>query len=316
MNWAASFFFRSIIDEKESDAQADVKSQEEWNAKSQRAYAKSQREIAASDSPQPAAEPHNFREAMTEGKKAFTAFRYENAVHAFERAVQFNEQSVDAHVQLANALLWTSAGENSTYPFDDERLQRAVKEDHRALQLAPGHAEALAGLAKASYSFAMRSQRSEQTSRFAEAKGWAEKALAAYPNNFHANYLIAHLAYQEFGRASFDAASEAHKKGFHDFRLPSQDREPLQQKYGGLVEQGLRCAQKALAIQPGSYLAMYELSNLYSARNELNANPSKTDAELAKQWGDKARRLVQKDDPDGDILRILPPPLPPPPPPL
>ncbi|MBV9226789.1 MAG: hypothetical protein JOY85_22360 [Acidobacteriaceae bacterium] len=308
------FFFRSIIDEKESDTRADLKAQEEWNTKSQRAYAKSQRETAASDSPQPAVEPRNLQEAMAEGRKAFAAFRYENAVHAFERAVQFNEQSADAHVQLANALLWTSAGENSIYPFDDERLQRAVKEDHRTLELTPGNAEAMAGLAKAAYSFAMRSQGSEQAARFAEAKDWARKALIADPNNFHANYLMAHLAYQEFGRASFDAASEAYKKGFHDFRLPPQYREPLQQRYSGLVEEGLRCAQKALAIQPGSYLAMYELSNLYSARNELSANPSKTDAELAKQWGDKARQLVRKDDPDGEILRISPAPPPPPPP--
>jgi tetratricopeptide (TPR) repeat protein len=99
-----------------------------------------------------------LKRVLQEGKKALSQGNYSEAIASCQKAVQLNGRSAEAHTCLANALLWTSAGENSTYPFDDERLQRAMREDYRALELESHNAEAMAGLAKAAYSLAIQLQ--------------------------------------------------------------------------------------------------------------------------------------------------------------
>ncbi|MGA7409743.1 MAG: hypothetical protein WBW33_04615 [Bryobacteraceae bacterium] len=297
------YFLRSLIDETSAEAEADLKRQQDWQAKSQQAYARYQR--ASAEPAQPPVVPRTFPEAMAQGKKALALYHYEAAVYAFEKAVKFNDKSVDAHVQLANALIQSSAGNNSSYPFDPERLQRAIQEDRKALGLAPHNAEGMAGIAAATYALNKAARVSAKVDPYTEARDWAKKSIAADAKNYHANYLIAVMAAQQAGVALFEAQSEAYKKGIRDHQLPPDVVAALRQNYGALVEEGLRCAQTALTVQPGSYLAMYQLSSLYGVRNQLGADSARADLGLSNEWRNKAVRLVAKDDPDGQLLRMM-----------
>ena len=297
------YMLRSFIDETSAEAEADVKLQQDWQAKAQLAYARYQR--ASAEPAQLPVELRSFQQAMAEGKKALAAFHYESAVRAFEKAVQFNVKSVEAHVQLANALIQGSAGDNSTYPFDPERLQLAIQEDRKALGLAPHNAEAMAGIAAATYALNKNARGSAKSDPYTAAREWAKKSLAVDPKNYHANYLMAVMAAQQAGVALFEAQSEAYKKGIRNHQLPPEVLAALSQSNGPLVEEGLRCAQVALTVQPGSYLAMYQLSSLYGVRNQLGGDSARADLELSNAWRNKAVRLVAKDDPDGQLLRMM-----------
>jgi tetratricopeptide (TPR) repeat protein len=298
------YFMRSVIDESAEETQADLKLQQDWQTKSQIAHARFQR--ASSEPAEQAVELHNFQEAMAEGRRAVAAYHYESAVRAFEKAVQFDDKSADAHVELANALIRTSSGDNSIYLFDPERLQRAIQEDRKALDLAPNNAEAMAGMAAATYAINSHSYFNSKVDPFAEARDWARKALAADPKNYHANYLMAEFAARQAGVATFEVESEAYKnKTVRDNKVPPELMEPVRQKYGALVDEGFACINAALAVQPGSYMAMYQLSALYGVRSEFGGDSSKADRQLSLEWQSKAVRLAAKDDPDAQFLLTM-----------
>ncbi|HEX4231945.1 MAG TPA: hypothetical protein VHZ07_24980 [Bryobacteraceae bacterium] len=319
------FRLRSSIEEGE-DVKADQRRADNWADKSQSAFARAQRKAAHPR--RVAANFGSYEEAMAAGRKALAAFDYEDAIAAFKSAAISREDSADAHVELANVLILSGDGDAASYPYDSERVEFAEKEDQRALQIRPHNAEALAGLADATYSKTAHTIGADRAAIAAAAKDWAQKALAADPNNFHANYMTAHMAYQEYGVANFDAVSEAYKKGFHEPTLPPGYLEPLRKTYGDLVDEGLRCALNALKTKPDSYLAMYELSNLYRARYDLSRDPSPGDLELSNKWRMKSVQFAPKDDPrsrivnDGiaagvmaGVLGSIPSVAPPPPPP-
>ncbi|MGA7411854.1 MAG: hypothetical protein WBW33_15350 [Bryobacteraceae bacterium] len=312
---AGLYLIRSLIDESGEEKQADLKMQQDWQTKSQLAYARFQRALAE---PQPFVEPHDFQEALTEGRNSAAIYQYESAIRAFDRAVQFNGKSAEAHVELANALIRSASGDSSTYSVDPERLHRAVEEDLKALDLAHDNAEAMAGIAAATYSLKKAAGGKSEGDVYTEARDWVKKALAADANNFRANYLMAVMASQQAGTALFNAQSEAYKKGIRDGSLPPDVSESLRQNYGPLVEEGLRCAQAALKARPGSYLTLHELSNLYNLRSQWSGNSSKADRERSLELAHEAAQRVPKDDPEGELLRTLarlPAMLPPPPPP-
>jgi cytochrome c-type biogenesis protein CcmH/NrfG len=308
------YYMKSLIAETPDEEQADLKLRDEWQARSQQANALRQRGVTAAT--QPTIEVRNFSEAMAAGTRSTEAFQYESAVRAFKKAVQFDDRSVEAHVLYGRALIRTSDGNNSSYPYDAERLQQGLKEEQRALDLDGHDADAMAEIGAAilaSGSFAP-----QKADRFAAARDWEKKALAADAKNYRANYLMAFIAYQEAGGPLFDASSTAYERGVRDGSLPLDLREPLKQRYGALVDEGIRCGQAALTVQPGSYLAMWELVDLLSWRHDVSAEPSKADAEMAKEFRTKAFQLVPKEDPEGSMIRsisMMPPLLPPPPPP-
>ena len=294
------YLVRSLIEENSMEKETDLKLQEEWQAKSQLAYARYQR--ALTDTSQPGVELHSFQDAMVTGRKAAAVYRYESAVHAFEKAVQFNDKSADAHIELANALIRSAAGDGSTYPFDPDRLQRAAQEDRKALDLAHDNADAMAGIATATYLLNRAPHGSSKADAYAEARAWTKKALATDQTNFRANYLMTTLAEQEAGSALFDAQSEAYKKS-PDHKVPPDVLEALRRSYAEVVDEGLRYGQAALTARPGSYLAIYKLSSLYSIRNQFIGNASKADSELSAKLFQQALQLVPKDDPEGEKLR-------------
>jgi hypothetical protein len=113
---------------------------------------------------------------------------------------------------------------------------------------------------------------------------------------------MATLAEQEAGSALLDAQSEAYNKS-PDHKVPPDVLEALRRSYADVVDEELRYGQAALTARPGSYLAMYRLSSLYSIRNQFIGNASKADRELSARLYQQALHLVPKDDPEGETLR-------------
>ncbi len=234
----------------------------------------------------------DFTSLMQRGEEALAAHRSDDAAFLFRNAVSLNPESAEAHLQLAASLI---DGTPRIFILPDAvqerdiaaRLEEAAREDKYALQLSPNNADALVGLAQATYRLAVVYRKFSGSTGFAEAKDLLEKAIAADPNNFQAHYALAQMIRGQF----LSALPEAHTAS------PSGEaRDHLRLTYGSLIDEGIEEAQKAVDLNPSSSAAAHEMSGLLRARSRLDESPEQSDADLqlSKDWQEKAMALAPK----------------------
>lgn len=300
-----------------SEEQAEIAARNEWESRSQLAAAKTRREAASAAELAHWTAPANFADAIRQGREQLAQFKYESALRSFEKAVEFQPDNSEAHVQLATALLRTGEGANSKYPLDRERVNRSIAEYKWVLKRSPDEASAMAGLGRAALALDGAKFPSTSDSRYTAALGWARKATAARPDSFEANALLAHVAAQYCGTASFTAESNAFQRHLQPGTLAPDQLEFLRNQYGAVLNEGLHAGETALKQNPGAYLTMEDLSMLYNVRADWYPESKQRDRGQAANWQTKARLLAPSNDPSGETLRVpIVVPLPPPPPPL
>jgi TonB family protein len=185
------------------------------------------------------------------------------------------------------------------------RLPDAETAFRRAVALEPLSAEALDALADVAYRSGHKDKFSG-SSRFDEAKGLLEKAVSADPNSFPVHYDFARIITSQcvpsLMQANLDAGAASGKSG----DLPYGPlRRNLRSKIGGLLEEGIGHAQRAMEIDPNSSAAMREMSMLLVIRANIDETPeaSETDRRAARDWAQKAGQVA---GPQGNagIVRI------------
>ena len=174
------------------------------------------------------------------------------------------------------------------------QLQDAEAALRGAVALEPLSAEALIALAEVAYQSGHKDKFSG-SSRFDEAKGLLEKAVSTDPNSFRAHYdlagIITSQSVPSLMQANLDAGAASGKSG----DLPYGPlRRNLRLKIGGLLEEGIEHAQRALEIDPNAPAAMRQLSMLLVIRADVDETPeaSTADRQAAREWAQKASQIT------------------------
>jgi TonB family protein len=217
---------------------------------------------------------------MEQGIELFRAARYPEAVTAFERAVAADPSAVGAHQYLGTSYLQQYIpGEQSAQNLI--AADSARREFLRVLDLDSGNTLAMASLGSLFLN----------QKKWDEAQRWFEKLVAAEPGNADAHYSMGFIAWSKW----YPAWSEARKKlGVRrEDSGPMADGEVKQQlkaDFSGMIEDGLRAFEKALAINPRYADAMAFVNLLIRERADLRDTKADYQRDIAEAdvWVDKA----------------------------
>jgi len=192
----------------------------------------------------------------------------------FERAIELDPTYAPAWAGLADSHAWIYQWWNGP----DEDLEQADRASRRALELAPGLAEA-----HASRGFALELMR-----RYNDAATEFEEALRIQPKLFDALYLYARSAFSagriERSAELFRSAGEARPEDFQSMILLAQSLEMLgrAEESRAALREGIRRAERVLELNPNDSRAL-----------ALGANALGDDGqtERALRWSARAMEL-------------------------
>ena len=265
--------------------------------------------------------PVDGRGWLQKGIQAYKGYKYQDAVEAFQRAVDLNPNEVNPHLYLATAFM-AQYIPGAVSPQNLEFARRAEAEFDLALRLDPGNQTALMSLASLTYQEALGIQDSEQKFRkLDESASWYEKLLVIDPRNKEAYYSIGAIDwlewYSEVVKARVRLGMRPEEPG--PLKDPALRRE-LRDRYGAVIEHGISKLQKALEIDPAYDDAMAYMNLTIRYRADLADSPEQYhhEIEIADQWMGKAleakRNTAGIGGVLGGVLSQAPPPPPPPPP--
>jgi tetratricopeptide (TPR) repeat protein len=152
------------------------------------------------------------------------------------------------------------------------------------------------------------------TNKFREAREWARKIVAAYPNEKTAYYSLAVTDWAVAFPAIMAARKAAGLRPNQPFLPDSSTRATLRDQYGPAIDEGIRMLGSVIEMDPNYFDAMAYMNLLYRLKALVAENLADSTASLkeADEWVKKSLAAKPKYHRD---LSPLAPPLPPPPPP-
>jgi len=263
--------------------------------------------LLAQNSPTPA----SAREWLNRGVQAFKNAQYNDAVTAFQKAVDLAPSEPTFRLYLATAYMQQYIpGADS--PENQAMAQQAETQFRSVLSLDATNRVAMASLASLNLN-----QR-----KFDDARDWYQKLLVQDPRNPEAYYSMGFIAwskwYPDYSKARAQAGMKPSDPGpIADASL----RASLRGQYWGVLDEGLWNLHQALAINPQYDDAMAYLNLLVRERADLRDTKEEYTRDIAEadQWVQKAletkrmKAMTQQGGGGGDRIAAPPPPPPPPP---
>jgi TonB family protein len=255
---------------------------------------------------------------LKQGEAAYNLGKYKEAAELFENAVTVEPANLKAKLLLANTLL----RQYQPGPAADEGLAAGARKQYLdVLAVETNNTQALQGLMLVD----------TNSKRFADARGWAQKAIQADATNKGAYYTLGFLdwatTYPDYASARLAAGMKPQDPGI----IPDAAlRQSIRTKHGAEIEDGFRMLQVALQLDPDYSDAMAYMNLLYRIEAGIADTPAQSADFVAKAdgWVTQAlaarKRLAQNPkapagplDVDGPAIApvMTPPPPPPPPPP-
>ena len=255
---------------------------------------------------------------IKQAEAAYNRGDYKEAAEFFENAVKVEPANLKAKLLLANTLL----REYVPGPGADSALASRARQQYLdVLALEAGNKQALAALMLID----------TNTKQFADARGWALKAIQADATNKGAYYTAGFIdwvmTYPDYASARLATGMKPQDPGI----IPDAGlRQSLRTKHGAEIEDGFRMLQIAIQLDPDYTDAMAYMNLLYRIEAGIADSPAQSADLVAKAdgWVTQALAARQRQeqnpppppgplDVDGPALVpvIAPPPPPPPPPP-
>jgi tetratricopeptide (TPR) repeat protein len=223
-----------------------------------------------------AQESAEFRNLLDEGAQAFRSAQYAAAIQAFQRAIDLDPSSLNAHLYLATAYMQqynprAESNENS------QIAARAKEEFSQVLVFDPTNKVALASMASLYLN----------EKKWDDAQQWYEKLIAVEPNNADAYYSLGFTAWSKWIPAYQAARASAGLKPDDQGPIPDHAvKQDLRSRWGSVVEDGIANLQKTLELNPRYQDAMSYISLLIRERADLRDTKEewRQDIALADQW--------------------------------
>ena len=231
------------------------------------------------------------RDQLNKGVEAYKNAKYSEAVDHFKSAIDLDPKNPYARLYLATAYM------NQYIPgaeSDENARNLKAARDEFLKVLSENPKEKLAVQSLASLSLNEVSGLTDMDAKMKkldEARDWNLKVLALDPANKDAYYTLGVIDWNKW-KPAYDAARV--KLGMKpEDPGPFKDkavRADLKDKYGPLIDDGMKNLQKALDVDPQYDEAMAYMNLFYRERADLqdNADDYKKDIDSADGWLQKA----------------------------
>ena len=237
------------------------------------------------------------RDLLNKGVAAFKNAQFDTAVEDFKQAKQLDPDLVNARLYLATAY----ASQYIPGAPSDENMrhgQEAVEEYRQVLEKDPNNINAIDGLASILYQMAGQPF---DPKKFEESKSYHEKHIQLKPQDPQPYYSVGVIDWALAYRGNNEMRAEYNKahinKQVRDTDpLPPDVRAAYTQKYGSMVDDGIKALQTATQIKPDYDDAMTYLNLLLRRKADMVESAAERDA-LTKQADDlldKVKELKQK----------------------
>jgi Tfp pilus assembly protein PilF len=230
------------------------------------------------------------RDHLNKGVQAFKNAKYSEAVEHFKEAVQLDPNFPTARLYLATAYM-SQYIPGADSPENNQNAKAANDEFLKVLERDPKDKMAIASLASLHYSQAQgQISLQEKLKRLDEARQWYEKLAEVDPNNKEAYYSLGVIAWAKWYPALMEARNKLGMKPEDPGPLKDKKlKEELKQKYGPMIEDGIKNLERALQIDPQYDDAMAYMNLLIRERADLRDTPEqyKKDIEVADNWVQK-----------------------------
>jgi tetratricopeptide (TPR) repeat protein len=237
------------------------------------------------------------RDLLNKGVAAFKNAQFDTAVEDFKQAKQLDPDLVNARLYLATAY----ASQYIPGAPSDENMrhgQEAVEEYRQVLEKDANNLNAIDGLASILYQMAGQPF---DPKKFEESKSYHEKHIQLKPQDPQPYYSVGVIDWALAYRGNNEMRAEYNKahinKQVRDTDpLPPDVRTAYTQKYGSMVDEGIKALQTAIQIKPDYDDAMTYLNLLLRRRADMVESAAERDA-LTKQADDlldKVKELKQK----------------------
>jgi tetratricopeptide (TPR) repeat protein len=237
------------------------------------------------------------RDDLNKGVAAFKNGQYDQAVEFFKKAKDLDPSLLNARLYLATAY----ASQYIPGAPSEENMrhgQEAVAEYKSALEQAPDNLSAIDGLASILYQMAGQPF---DPKKFEESKAYHEKHIQLKPNDPQPYYSIGVIDWALAYRGNTEMRAEYNKahinKQVKDTEpLPPDVRKAYADKFGSLVEDGIKSLETAIRLKPDYDDAMTYLNLLYRRKADMVESTAERDA-LTKQADDlldKVKEIKQK----------------------
>jgi tetratricopeptide (TPR) repeat protein len=237
------------------------------------------------------------RDLLNKGVAAFKNAQFDTAVEDFKQAKQLDPDLVNARLYLATAY----ASQYIPGAPSDENMrhgQEAVEEYRQVLEKDPNNINAIDGLASILYQMAGQPF---DPKKFEESKSYHERHIQLKPQDPQPYYSVGVIDWALAYRGNNEMRAEYNKahinKQVRDTDpLPPDVRAAYTQKYGSMVDEGIKALQTATQIKPDYDDAMTYLNLLLRRKADMVESAAERDA-LTKQADDlldKVKELKQK----------------------
>ncbi len=248
-----------------------------------------------------AQQPADVRGWLNRGVQAFKSARYDEAVAAFQKAVDLDPANVDAHLYLGTAYMQRYIP-GATSPENLDNASRAESEFQRVLALDANNKVALGSVGSL-----YLNQR-----KWVEARDWYYRILGSDPNNAQAYYTLGFIAWSQWYPAFSSARTRLGLRPQDPGPLPEGAvKQELKNQYAPVVDEGIENLNRALEINPKYDDAMAYMNLLIRERADLKTTREEyaRDVAEADRWVNRALETKkEKAQPAGLGVNGPPPP--------
>ena len=246
---------------------------------------------------------------MNRGVQALKAARYDEAIQAFQKAVDLDPSNVNSRLYLATTFFvqyipGASSPENLAY------AEKADKEFQVVLELDPDNKTAIQYLASLAYQESAGISDPDGKNRELDvARSWYEKLTGLDPKNKEAWYSLGVIDWMKWYPKWMEALNRADLRP-DDTQPISNARIRLDLKDSATyVEDGIANLEKALKIDPQYADAMAYMNLLIRERASLadTVEQYKADIALADDWVQKSLEAKQSGGASAGLREAQPP---------
>jgi len=237
------------------------------------------------------------RDLLNKGVASFKEAQFDKAVEDFKQAKELDPDLLNARLYLATAY----ASQYIPGAPSDENMrhgQEAIAEYKGVLEKDANNLSAIDGLASILYQMAGQPF---DPKKFEESRSYHQKHIALKPQDPQPYYSVGVIDWAMAYRGNTEMRAEYNRahinKQVKDTEpLPADVRKTYAEKYGQLVDDGIKALQTAVQLKPDYDDAMTYLNLLYRRKADMVESASERDALLkqADDLLDKVKEIKQK----------------------